>query len=202
MDLASVVAALASVGVRVSGSTPNNNIQGDSSRACPTGLAGPEPSGTHNDPGQHFHGSRGYLNVVPLVSQPQLAPQYGPVDSATPGDVTITLPWCCANEALRGMPCASPNCPRRTQISSCGGLMKLKWPQIFGVSLSLELGKAATDLKPCTQCGHWPMLGMSIPCASKYRFRPESGPHQQNIALQDRQSSFMYSVCCTLFHAT
>ena len=52
MDLASVVAALASVGVRVSGSTPNNNIQGDSSRACPTGLAGPEPSGTHNDPGQ------------------------------------------------------------------------------------------------------------------------------------------------------
>ena len=55
MDLASVVAALASVGVRVSGSTPNNNIQGDSSRACPTGLAGPEPSGTHNDPGQHLH---------------------------------------------------------------------------------------------------------------------------------------------------
>ena len=54
MDLASVVAALASVGVQVSGSTPNNNIQGDSSRACPTGLAGPEPSGTHNDPGQHF----------------------------------------------------------------------------------------------------------------------------------------------------
>ena len=54
MDLASVVAALASVGVRVSGSTPNNNIQGDSSRACPTGLAGPEPSGTLNDPGQHF----------------------------------------------------------------------------------------------------------------------------------------------------
>ena len=57
MDLASVVAALASVGVRVSGSTPNNNIQGDSSRACPTGLAGPEPSGTHNDPGQHFQES-------------------------------------------------------------------------------------------------------------------------------------------------
>ena len=54
MDLASVVAALTSVGVRVSGSTPNNNIQGDSSRACPTGLAGPEPSGTLNDPGQHF----------------------------------------------------------------------------------------------------------------------------------------------------
>ena len=57
MDLASVVAALASVGVRVSGSTPNNNVQGDSSRACPTGLAGPEPSGTLNDPGQHFHWS-------------------------------------------------------------------------------------------------------------------------------------------------
>ena len=62
MDLASVVAALASVGVRVSGSTPNNNIQGDSSRACPTGLAGPEPSGTLNDPGQHFHG--GYMGSI------------------------------------------------------------------------------------------------------------------------------------------
>ena len=57
MDLASVVAALASVGVRVSGSNPNNNIQEDSSRACPTGLAGPEPSSTHIDPGQHFQGT-------------------------------------------------------------------------------------------------------------------------------------------------
>ena len=54
MDLASVVAALASVGVRVSGSAPNSSVQVDSSRACPTGLAGPEPSGTINDPGQHF----------------------------------------------------------------------------------------------------------------------------------------------------
>ena len=54
MDLASVVAALASVGFRVSGSTPNSSVQVDSSPACPTGLAGPEPSGTINDPGQHF----------------------------------------------------------------------------------------------------------------------------------------------------
>ena len=67
MDLASVVAALASVGVRVSGSTPNNNIQGDSSRACPTGLAGPEPSGTHNDPGQHFHRDV-ILDTIPLIT--------------------------------------------------------------------------------------------------------------------------------------
>ena len=57
MDLASVVAALASVGVRVSGSTANSSVQVDSSRACPTGLAGPEPSGTINDPGQHFQHS-------------------------------------------------------------------------------------------------------------------------------------------------
>ena len=55
MDLASVVAALASVGVRVSGSAPNSSVQVDSSRACPTGLASPEPSGTFHDPGQHFH---------------------------------------------------------------------------------------------------------------------------------------------------
>ena len=58
MDLATVVAALASVGVRVSGSTPNSSVQVDSSRACPTGLAGPEPSGTFHDPGQHFHSSQ------------------------------------------------------------------------------------------------------------------------------------------------
>ena len=120
MDLASVVAALASVGVRVSGSAPNSSVQVDSSRACPPGLAGPEPSGTINDLGQHFHGSRGYLNDASVVSAPQLAPQYGPVDPAAPRDVTITLPWCCANEALRGMPCASPSCPRRAHISSCG----------------------------------------------------------------------------------
>ena len=120
MDLASVVAALASVGVRVSGSAPNSSVQVDSSRACPPGLAGPEPSGTINDLGQHFHGSRGYLNVASVASHPQPAPQYGPVDLAASGEVTITLPWCCANEALRGMPCASPSCPRRALISSCG----------------------------------------------------------------------------------
>ena len=120
MDLASVVAALASVGVRVSGSAPNSSVQVDSSRACPPGLAGPEPSGTTHDLGQHFHGSRGYLNVASQPFSPQPAPQYGPVDPAASGEVTITLPWCCANEALRGMPCASPSCPRRALISSCG----------------------------------------------------------------------------------
>ena len=120
MDLASVVAALASVGVRVSGSAPNSSVQVDSSRACPPGLAGPEPPGTTHDLAQHFHGSRGYLNVASVASYPQPAPQYGPVDPATSGEVTITLPWCCANEALRGMPCASPSCPRRAHFSSCG----------------------------------------------------------------------------------
>ena len=62
MDLASVVAALASVGVRVSGSAPNSSVQVDSSRACPPGLAGPEPSGTINDLGQHFHSFPSLLN--------------------------------------------------------------------------------------------------------------------------------------------
>ena len=65
MDLASVVAALASVGVRVSGSAPNSSVQVDSSRACPPGLAGPEPSGTINDLGQHFQGVQvGQFGVV------------------------------------------------------------------------------------------------------------------------------------------
>ena len=68
MDLASVVAALASVGVRVSGSTPNSSVQGDSSRACPTGLAGPEPSGTINDPGQHFHEGHWFCTHYCLLS--------------------------------------------------------------------------------------------------------------------------------------
>ena len=55
MDLASVVAALSSVGVRVSGSASNSSVRVDSSRACPPGLAGPEPSGTIiHDLGQHF----------------------------------------------------------------------------------------------------------------------------------------------------
>ena len=79
MDLASVVAALASVGVRVSGSTPNSSVQGDSSRACPTGLAGPEPSGTINDPGQHFQkdqaieregGSSSFKRTLPTWPNP------------------------------------------------------------------------------------------------------------------------------------
>ena len=54
MDLASVVAALASVGVRVSGSTPNSSVQVDSSRACPTGLAGPEPPAPSTTQGSTF----------------------------------------------------------------------------------------------------------------------------------------------------
>ena len=65
MDLASVVAALASVGVRVSGSAPNSSVQVDSSRACPPGLAGPEPSGTIHDLGQHFQTFS--LSLIPLV---------------------------------------------------------------------------------------------------------------------------------------
>ena len=65
MDLASVVAAFASVGVRVSGSAPNSSVQVDSSRACPPGLAGPEPSGTINDLGQHFHWNRAGALATP-----------------------------------------------------------------------------------------------------------------------------------------
>ena len=65
MDLASVVGALASVGVRVSGSAPNSSVQVDSSRACPPGLAGPEPSGTINDLGQHFQQDlHGHLSTI------------------------------------------------------------------------------------------------------------------------------------------
>ena len=79
MDLASVVAALASVGVRASGSAPNSSVQVDSSRACPTGLAGPKPSGTINDPGQHFQFTGVPARCVVLrVRCP------GPLDSCSP----------------------------------------------------------------------------------------------------------------------
>ena len=75
MDLASVVAALASVGVRVSGSAPNSSVQVDSSRACPPGLAGPEPSGTIHDLGQHFQPDLGSFSV-PDGSVPGSAPTH------------------------------------------------------------------------------------------------------------------------------
>ena len=73
MDLASVVAALASVGVRVSGSTPNSSVQVDSSRACPTGLAGPEPSGTFHDPGQQFQGIGSVASSLPLAGPDEVS---------------------------------------------------------------------------------------------------------------------------------
>ena len=73
MDLASVVAALAFVGVRVSGSAPNSSVQVDSSRACPPGLAGPEPSGTIHDLGQHFHAHSGPITVLVTLA---LIPQW------------------------------------------------------------------------------------------------------------------------------
>ena len=154
MDLASVVAALASVGVRVSGSAPNSSVQVDSSRACPPGLAGPEPSGTIHNLGQHFHGSRGYLNVASVASYPQPAPLYGPVDPAASGEVTITLPWCCANEALRGMPCASPSCPRRALISSCGDpdyhYPSRNWPSSSCNTPAYDDGNAPLELTELT----------------------------------------------------
>ena len=108
MDLASVVAALASVGVRVSGSTPNNNIQGDSSRACPTGLAGPEPSGTHNDPGQHFHLTivcifeSTHYGPTPKVFTHIFAPQ-GPKDLFMPISPIYAL--FLTNSVLQGLRC-------------------------------------------------------------------------------------------------
>ena len=90
MDLASVVAALASVGVRVSGSTPNNNIQGDSSRACPTGLAGPEPSGTLNDPGQHFHSDDDHAEQDDYTVEKILAQR---PNASAPGGLEFKVRW-------------------------------------------------------------------------------------------------------------
>ena len=35
--------------------------------------------------------------------------------------MTMSLPLCCATEALRGFPCSSPQCPRRVTIRCQGG---------------------------------------------------------------------------------
>ena len=93
MDLASVVAALASVGVRVSGSTPNNSIQGDSSRACPTGLAGPEPSGTHNDPGQHFQETECLRDVPGIMLRWRAGTAFRLVSSFRESDISWIFPY-------------------------------------------------------------------------------------------------------------
>ena len=92
MDLASVVAALASVGVRVSGSAPNSSVQVDSSRACPPGLAGPEPSGTIYNPGQHF---RPPFRIWSWVPAAMLGCYRAPprVCSKEGGEAVFRTPW-------------------------------------------------------------------------------------------------------------
>ena len=114
MDLSSFLAALPSRGVP---SVTRTNIQAASAQGCTPGLAGPEPSSTFINPGEHLHGSRGYLNVVPAGPIPSLAPHGIPVHVVGPQEVTISLPLCCAFEALRGFPWSSPVCRRRSRIA-------------------------------------------------------------------------------------
>ena len=71
MDLSSVLAALTSPMVP---SVTGTNNQVASPHGCLPGLAGPEPSGPLINPGQHLHGSRRYLNVVPAEPTPSLGP--------------------------------------------------------------------------------------------------------------------------------
>ena len=71
--------------------------------------------------GQHLHGSRGYLNVVPAGPTTPLGPQGTQMEAVGMPEVTISLPLCCATEALRGFPCCSPQCPRRATIACQGG---------------------------------------------------------------------------------
>ena len=148
MDLASVVAALASVGVRVSGSTPNSSVQVDSSRACPTGLAGPEPSGTINDPGQHFQRSGGSTHLVFWVRIRLGGQEYlGALDTGAnisivaknilpPGDLKNIMPTAaiCMGDGHRPRP--RPLCPcyglyRRGSHLLC---LSLGWYYLFPCS--------------------------------------------------------------------
>ena len=118
MDLSSVLAALSSHGVP---SVSATNSQVATPQGCSPGLAGPQPSGTFIHPGQHLHGRRGYLNVVPTGPIPSLAPQVISVHTVGPQEVMISLSLCCTTEALRGFPCSSPQCPRRAIIACRGG---------------------------------------------------------------------------------
>ena len=118
MDLSSVLAALSSSMVP---SVTGTNNQVASPHGCFLGLAGPEPSGPLIYPGQHLHGSRGYLNVVPAGPTPPLGPLGTQREAVGTPEVTIVLPLCCATEALRRFPCSSPQCPRRVTIGCQGG---------------------------------------------------------------------------------
>ena len=118
MDLPSVLAALSSHRVP---SVTGTSIQVASPHACTPGLAGPEPSGPLIHPEQHLHGSRGYLNVVPAGCTPSLCPLGTIMEAVGTPEVTISLPLCCATEALRVFPCSSLQCPRRATIGCQGG---------------------------------------------------------------------------------
>ena len=118
MDLSSVLTALSSPMVPLVSRTIN---QVASPHGCIPGLAGPEPSGLLNYPGQHLHVSRGYLNVVPAGPTPSLGSLGTQRVAVGTPEVTISLPLCCATEALRGFPCSSPQCPRRVTIGCQGG---------------------------------------------------------------------------------
>ena len=118
MDLPSVLAALSSPMVP---SVTGTSIQVVFPQSCIPGLAGPEPSGPLIYPGHHLHGGRGYLNVVPAGPTPSLGPLGTQMVAVGTPEVTISLPLCCATKALRGLPCSSPECPRRATMCCQGG---------------------------------------------------------------------------------
>ena len=118
MDLSSVRVALFSHGVP---SVTGTNIQVASPQGCTPGLAGPEPSGTFIHPRQHLQGSRGYQAFVFAGPTPLLGPLGTQMEAVGTPEVTISLPLCCATEALQGFPCSSPQCPRRATIRFQGG---------------------------------------------------------------------------------
>ena len=118
MDLSSVLAALSSpMDPSVTGTI--NQIA--SLHSCLAGLAGPGPSSPLINPVQQLHGSRGYLNVFSAGPTPSLGPLGNQREAVGTPEVTISLPLCCATEALRGLPCSSPQCPRRANFGCQGG---------------------------------------------------------------------------------
>ena len=121
MDLSNLSSVLAALSSPMVPSVTGTINQVASPQGCTPGLAGPEPSGLLNNPRQNLHGSRGYLNVVPAGPTPSLGPLGTQREAVGTPEVTISLPLCCATEALRAFPCSSPQCPRRVTIGCQGG---------------------------------------------------------------------------------
>ena len=108
MDLSSVLTTPSSHGVP---SVTGTCIQVASPQGCTPGLAGPEPSGTFIHPGQHLHGTRGYMYIVPAGPTTLLGTLGTQMEIV--GTLEATISFLCAAQPKRykDSPAAVPSVP-------------------------------------------------------------------------------------------